>query len=250
MPSTPTFIQLMISVMPIDWTQYSLAELRRHSTTVFRQGGGSRPDVMLIEINGEKAVLKDQSGADRVFAALIGPILNWRETSALRKLTASDAVPNLLAVPNKRAFLMSYHESRQITKLVDQAIDWKDFFDLLEKRIREIHKLGIAHNDLRNPTNTLVTPQGQPVLVDLVAYFSRGARWNFVKHWLFNKFCQVDLSAITKMKMRFAPELVTEQDVHPEAIAGRSGMAARSVGQWIRKISKSLMTSRKTREKD
>ena len=245
MPSTVTFIQFSTQVMSVNWKQYSITELRQHSTTVFRQGGGSRPDVMLIEINGEKAVLKDQNGADAVFATLVGPLLNWRETSALRKLSASRAVPNLLAVPNKRAFVMSYHESLQITKLGDRAINWEEFFCLLEKRIREIHDLGIAHNDLRNPTNTLVTPQGEPVLVDLVAYFSRGARWNFVKHWLFNKFCQVDLSAITKMKMRFAPELVTEQDVRPEAIAGRSGMAARSFGQWIRKVSKSLLTSEK-----
>jgi RIO-like serine/threonine protein kinase len=231
--------------MPVDWTQYTLAELKQHRTLVFRQGGGSRPDVFLIEINGERAVLKDQNGADRVFSLIIGPLLNWRETAALRKLSTCHAIPNLLAVPNKRAFLMTYHESRQITKLADQSVDWPSFFGLLEARINEIHKLGVAHNDLRNPTNTLVTPQGEPILVDLVAYFSRGAQWNLVKNWLFEKFCQVDLSAITKLKTRFAPELVQQYDIHPEAIAGRSGMAARSFGQWVRKISKSLLTNNK-----
>lgn len=230
--------------MPVDWSQYSLAELRQHRTTVFRQGGGSRPDVWLIEIDGEAAVLKDQNGADRIFAALVGPLLNWRETSALRALAPCAAVPNLLAVPSKRAFVMSYHPSRQITKLNGQHVDWPTFFTLLEQRIKEMHALGIAHNDLRNPTNTLVTPQGEPILVDLVAYFARGARWNWCKNWLFERFCQVDYSAITKLKLRFAPELVSDLDVHPERIAGRSGMAARRFGQWIRKVSKALLTKR------
>ena len=228
--------------MDYNWAKHSISTLRDHATVVFRQGGGSRPDVFLIEIDGQRAVLKDQNGADRWFALLIGPLLNWRETKALKQLASSTYVPNLLAKPSRRAFLMSYHESKQITKIGEQLVDWPLFFERLEQAVSELHELGVAHNDLRNPTNTLVTPQQQPVLVDLVACFSRGSSWNIPQRWLFTKFCQVDRSAITKLKQRFAPDLVTQHDVHPEAIAGRAGMAAKQFGQWIRKISKALFT--------
>lgn len=228
--------------MSIDWQTYSIEELRKHASTTFRAGGGSRPDVLLIEIAEHKAVLKDQAGADKLFATLIGPILNWRECKALRKLEHVASVPNLLCKPSKRSFLMSYHQSEQISNLQGDPPDWPVFFDKLNRAIKQIHAAGVAHNDLRNPTNTLITPQGEPILVDLVACFCRGHKWNLINRWLFNKFAQVDLSAITKIKTRFAPELLNSEDVVAEEIAGKAGMAARGLGQWVRRLSKKLFT--------
>jgi len=204
--------------MSVNWSTYSLEQLRTHATQTFREGGGSRPDVLLIEIDGEQAVLKDQSSADKAFALIVGPLLNWRECKALKT-------------------------SEQITRLEKYEPDWPEFFEKLSTAIAEVHKAGVAHNDLRNPTNTLVTPNGDPILVDLVACFCKGQAWNKPNHWLFNKFCQVDLSAITKIKSRVAKDLITDADVVAEDIAGRPGMAIKGLGQWIRRISRKLFTS-------
>ena len=228
--------------MQVSWTNYSLSDLRKHATHTFRQGGGSRPDVLLIEIDGKRAVLKDQSGADKWFALLIGPILNWRECKALKKLTPLACVPNLLCQPSSRSFLMTYHESEQITRLSKIEPDWPDFFAQLSQAIDQIHQLGVAHNDLRNPTNTLITPSGEPILVDLVACFCRGQAWNFPNQWVFNKFCQVDLSAITKLKSRVAKDLINDNDVRVQDIAGQTGMAIKGLGQWVRRLSRRLFT--------
>lgn len=228
--------------MSVNWSNYTLEQLRAHATQTFREGGGSRPDVLLIEIEDEKAVLKDQSSADKTFALLIGPLLNWRECKALTKLRDVRCVPNLLCKPTSRSFLMTYHESEQITRLNNVKPDWPDFFDKLETAIAEIHQAGVAHNDLRNPTNTLVTLNGDPVLVDLVACFCRGRSWNLPNRWIFNKFTQVDLSAVTKIKSKVAIGLITDKDVIAEDIAGRPGMAIRGIGQWIRRISRKLFT--------
>ncbi len=229
--------------MSVSWTDYSLQELRAHAIDSFRQGGGTRPDVLLIEINGEKAVLKDQNGADKWFGRLIGPILNWRECKALSKLASLDCTPDLLAKPDRRSFLMSYHASEQITHLKDIKVDWTLFFPKMIAAIEEIHALGVAHNDLRNPTNTLVTPDGDPILVDMVACFCRGQAWNLPSQWIFNKFTQVDRSAIRKLKSRLAPELIDENDVDAQDIAGRPGMWIKGLGQVIRKISRKLFTN-------
>ncbi len=228
--------------MTFNWQQYSTAELRKHAVATFREGGGSRPDVLLIDIEGHKAVLKDQGGADKWFALLIGPILNWRECKALRKLAAVPCIPDLLSVPDKRSFLMSYHESEQITRLTRIQPDWPVFFNKLSAAIADVHQAGVAHNDLRNPTNTLITADGEPILVDLVACFCQGQVWNRPNQWLFKKFSQVDRSAITKIKSKVAPELITDNDIKPEEIAGKAGMAAKGLGQWIRKLSRRLFT--------
>ncbi|MFQ3247955.1 MAG: putative Ser/Thr protein kinase [Arenicella sp.] len=228
--------------MSVNWSQYTLEQLRAHATQTFREGGGSRPDVLLIEIDGQQAVLKDQSAADKTFALLIGPILNWRECKALKKLSNVSCVPDLLSKPTARSFLMTYHQSEQITKLERYQPEWPEFFEKLGAAIDEIHRAGVAHNDLRNPTNTLVTPNGEPILVDLVACFCRGQAWNLPNRWMFNKFSQVDLSAITKIKSKVAKELITDTDIVAEDIAGRPGMAIKGLGQLIRRISRRLFT--------
>ena len=87
-----------------------------------------------------------------------------------------------------------------------------------------------------------MTAEGKPILVDLVACFCQGRSWNFINQWLFHKFAQVDLSAITKIKQRVAPELLNDDDVLAEDIAGKPGMAAKQFGQWIRRISRKLFT--------
>ena len=137
---------------------------------------------------------------------------------------------------------MSYHPSEQITHLSSITPDWPAFFEKLESAIQQIHLAGVAHNDLRNPTNTLITPEGEPILVDLVAAFCRGQKWNVINQWMFNKFCQVDQSAITKLKSKCAKELLNSDDIQAEHIAGKSGMAIRQLGQFIRKLSKKLLT--------
>ena len=228
--------------MSVIWSNYNLVQLRQHATQTFRQGGGSRPDVLLIEIDGEYAVLKDQGGADKFFATIIGPILNWRECKALRKLAGVECVPNLLHTPDSRSFLMTYHRSEQVTKLDEFTPEWPIFFEKLKASITEIHAAGVAHNDLRNPTNTLVTPNGDPILVDLVACFCQGRPWNLANQWLFTKFCQVDLSAIKKIKKRVAPNLIDKNDIESEEIAGNLGMVAKRLGQYVRKISSLFFT--------
>lgn len=229
--------------MSVDWQNYSLEQLRANATTTFRQGGGSRPDVLLIEIDGEKAVLKDQGGADKAFAFLIGPLLNWRECKALLKLANVECIPDLLNKPSARSFLMTYYESEQITRLERFTPAWPEFFEKYSAAIEAVHEAGVAHNDLRNPTNTLVTANGDPILVDLVACFCRGGSWNMANQWIFNKFCQVDLSAITKIKSRVAPELINDDDILAKDIAGRPGMAIKQLGQIVRRISRKLFTS-------
>lgn len=230
--------------MSINWSDYGLEELRAHATHTFRQGGGTRPDVLLINVDGNQAVLKDQNSADKWFAILIGPLLNWRECKALHLLSEHPAIPNLLAKPDGRSFLMDFHASEQVTQLNNISVNWPIFFTRLQDSIKKMHQLGVAHNDLRNPTNILVSKEGEPVLVDLVACFCRGRRWNLINNWVFTKFTQVDQSAIHKLKNRVAPELITDADIDTKDIAGRPGLWIKRVGQAIRKVSRALFTKK------
>ena len=52
----------------------------------------------------------------------------------------------------------------------------------------------------------------------------------------------MDKSAITKIKTRVAPDLLSKDDINAQDIAGRPGMAARALGQWVRRVSRKIFT--------
>ncbi len=228
----------------IDWQQFSKAELRQFAIETYREGGGSRPDVFLLEKNGEQAVLKDHDGMDKKFAILVGPLLAWRESKAMRRLQGVSGIPQLISQPDKRSLLMEHVSARQVVNVDQSEYDAQTYLQSLKRLIEQMHSVGVAHGDLRSPTNALIDEQGNAALVDFVASLSLGSRFNVVNRYLFQKMCLVDFSAITKLKKRIAPELLDETDVEASQIAGRKGMAFRKAGQWVRTVSRLLFSEK------
>lgn len=226
------------------WQQYSKAELRGFAIETYREGGGSRPDVFLLEKDGEQAVLKDHDGMDPAFARLIGPLLAWREAKAMRRLESVDGIPVLLFCPDKRSLLMEHISARQVVNVDEKEYEAQDYLQSLSELIKRMHESGIAHGDLRSPTNALIDEKGNAALVDFVASFGRGATLNFINQYIFNKMCLVDFSAITKLKKRIAPHLLDETDMESSQVAGKTGMLFRSLGQFVRRASRRLFTNK------
>lgn len=222
-------------------SELSLAELRGAVQDVYRHGGGSRPDVMLIGVDQGFAVLKDHGACDPWFARLLGPLLSRREARALERLRDVRGVPRLLARPDSRSLLIEYLPA---TALEDgaESTDWQAFFIRLYGVLADMHSRGIAHCDLRSPYNTMIGPEGEPFIVDFVASVSRGGRWNMPANLLFERFARADREAMVKLKKSAAPHLVTESE--ESAYANRSAVErfARWIGSTTRNLSRKLFT--------
>ena len=230
--------------MNFDWNAYNLEQLREHAIASYREGGGSRPDVLLIEIDGHQAVLKDHNQMDPKFAFWVGKLLVWRELKALRRLDSVEGIPRVLAVPDCRAILMEHIQAKQVVNMAAHEFDAKDYLTKLRDLIERMHAAGVGHGDLRSPTNALIDENGDAALVDFVASIGQGSRWNVVNRYLFNKMMMVDLSAITKLKKRIAPELLDESDFEAASVAGKKGMLFRKAGQWVRNASRRLLSNK------
>jgi RIO-like serine/threonine protein kinase len=227
----------------VNWQKFSKSELRDFAIKTYRQGGGSRPDVFLLEHQGEQAVLKDHDGMDKWFAKLIGPLLAWREAKALKKLTPVSGIPNLLCQPDKRSLLMENIIAEQIVNSGNSKYNATEYFKSLKELITAMHKQGVAHGDLRSPTNALIDTNGKAALVDFVASLHQGPSWNIFSRYFFNKMALVDFSAITKLKKRIAPDLLDDTDFEAIDVAGKKGLAFRKAGQWVRAISRKLFSN-------
>ncbi|MDH5649638.1 MAG: hypothetical protein OEY67_08275 [Gammaproteobacteria bacterium] len=228
-------------------TKLDLAGLYAHATAVFRQGGGTRPQVSLIELGSERAVLKDYSRSDPWFRFVIGPLITYREVRALRALRDIPGIPRLLRQVNRRAFLMEYIEG-VTPREQDQARPFAspEMFERLYELVQAMHARGVAHCDLRSGGNTIIDKQGQPYVVDFVSNFVRGSAWNLAWRWAFDRFCEADIVAVARLKKRLVPDMLTPAERQNLQREQQSRLAywARRTGQSIRNISRFFLTRR------
>ena len=227
-----------------DWTSVDLALIRQHSITTYRKAHGSRPDVLLISIDGDEAVLKDYTYSDTWFRRLISPLLVIREVRSLKKLDGVTGVPRLYHVYNRHCFLVESINGIAASQMPKGALD-NDFFERMNKVLDDVHEKGVTHCDLRSAGNTLITEDHQPWLVDFVASIHQSSRWNIIGRWIFDQFVEADYGAVLKLKKRLAPELLTkdeiEQMLHPHSIVERVG---RKMGRAVRFVTRNLFPSK------
>ena len=221
----------------------SLEELHRRAQRVFRRGGGTRPEVLLVEIDGQPAVLKDYARSDPWFRRLVGPLSARREARALERLDGLAGVPRLLGRPARDALLLEYIPGVTARELKRGAVS-AEFFERFYRLVAAIHSRGVAHCDLRSTGNILLGPNGEPHAVDFVAHFKQGEWWNPLTRWIFRKFCHADRTAVARLKRSLAPELLTAQEQADLARDRNTPLerAARAVGKSIRNVSRWLLT--------
>lgn len=228
--------------------QLSLEELRKYRGKVFREGRGTRPEVVLITYDGQKAILKDYNQTDPLFRKLVGPLLAFREARALRLLRDQAGIPQLINTLGAHAVLMDYVDGVTTKELkVSGQVD-PEVFNRIYKLVDEIHQRGVAHCDLRSGGNTIITASGQPYFVDFVAYVAR-SKWNLPWRWVFNKFCIADEIAVARLKKRLLPDELTEKEKQNLELDKNHllGKVARFAGKSFTKLSRFFLTDRQSR---
>lgn len=222
-----------------------LEDLRAHAVKTFRQGGGSRPDVLLIRFGSEEAVLKDYGRADPWFRRMVGPLSARREARALEQLKGARGVPRLLRRVGPDALLVEYIPGTSAREVPHGGLT-PQFFERFYRLVDRLHEYGVAHCDLRSQGNILVGADGEPHVVDFAAHFRRGRSWNPASRWMYAKFCEADRVAVARLKKSHAPELLTETEMQALARDRKTWLerGARIIGKSVRNISRWLLTKR------
>lgn len=208
------------------------AQLHDHARHYYKSGGRTEPEVALIVYGEMRAVFKDFARTPGWFGRLIAPVLIWREASALRRLAGIVGIPQLYRQVDSRGVLIEYLPATPWP----QAKPPEVAYDRLEALIAAMHERGVAHCDLRAPSNMLVDDAGTPYIVDFVARVRRGAVWNLPWNWLFRQFVGADLGALAKLRNRFAPRLVTPEDRARLDERGWIERIARAIGERTRML--------------
>jgi hypothetical protein len=148
----------------------------------------------------------------------VAAVLARREARALAWLEGVERVPRLLDRGRGR-FLRSYVEGRP---LADVAPADPAYFAGARRLLRRIHAVGVTHNDTHKVHNWLVTPDGQPALVD----FQIAGRHVARTRWF--RLCALeDVRHILKHKRRFCPAALSARE---RALLERRSWIART---WL-----------------
>lgn len=214
------------------------AELRRESIPDYvrgrvRAGGGSRPELLLLEDRGRRGVLKDYRGSAWLLRK-VGPWLIAREERVYRLLAGTVGVPALLRRVDRQALLVEHIAGRSCADYADGELP-AVFFERLLGVVQGIHARGVVHCDIKNRSNVVVAEDGQPYIVDFASAFTKTGRFLPFRARLFERFRVDDLKAVAKAKILVA-RVGTEEEAQfafHRGPAERVVRALRDAARWV-----------------
>ena len=126
-------------------------------------GAGNQGAVFLYERDGQKLLVKAATGKGPLFA--LRQRMLRREYDVQQRLAGVEGVPVCYGMLEDRFLLREYVDG--VIFRHAQFSDRDAFFEKLWDLLTVMHERGVAHSDLKRKENILVTPDEQPVLIDL-----------------------------------------------------------------------------------
>jgi RIO-like serine/threonine protein kinase len=188
-----------------------LARLPARHRGVLRKPTSTRPVLWVVEEDGVEAVVKDYSPNGIFYRNVVGRFLVWREQKAYRKLKGLKGVPALLRVIDGKALVLQRIDGESLENLETRRKLPKSFFDELESLVKEIHRRGLVHCDLKRAPNILVGRDGKPYVLDWSASVSRRELPIFPLNRIYERLLSDDFNAVTKVQLRHCPEEVSAE---------------------------------------
>jgi len=178
-------------------------------------------------LDGQAVVCRDYAGARGRLARWIAARLARREARALERLAhlPGNRVPRLVRCGDGKC-IRTFIEGQSL-RASPQSVPayYADAIQLL----REIHAAGVVHNDLEKPENWLVTPSGEPAIVDFQLALCFGER----RSWVYRVAAREDIRHLYKNKRRYCAVPLTEAE---RALVENKSFAARLNARVVKPV--------------
>jgi tRNA A-37 threonylcarbamoyl transferase component Bud32 len=159
--------------------------------------------VDLVEVDGQRIVVKDLALRPWPVRALLGPLQIGREARAYRRLEGVVGIPRLLARLDAAAIAIEYVPGPDLREARPGDLPGV-FFDRLAALLEAVHARGVAHGDLHR-RDVLIGPGDQPFLVDFSTAIIAGPDADPLQRFLFAQMCEADRRSLAKLRRRMLP---------------------------------------------
>ena len=174
------------------------------------KGSFGKPDLNRVEVEGRTLMVKDVWRKNLFFRWTLGLWLIHKEWKIYSQLKGVHGVPQAIERIDHFAFAMEFVPGRPIER--GETLQ-PSFFPHLEQVLREVHKRGVVHLDLRHKGNILISEKGEPFLIDFNSSFYYKEKGLF-RRFIFPILRWVDHGGLLKLKERIAPELMTHEEMN------------------------------------
>lgn len=168
----------------------------------------------------QNLVYLGESGGRRFFVKAAvgggptGLLRRWmlrREHGAYQRLAGFAGSPHCYGLIGGRYLVLEYIDG--VSLRGGRIEDPRAYFDTLFADIRQLHRHGVAHADLKRRENILVIDGRRPCLVDFGAAIVRKPGFAPFNHYLYELACRFDFNAWAKLKYQGRMEELTPEDL-------------------------------------
>jgi RIO-like serine/threonine protein kinase len=165
-----------------------------------------KPEVRPLEIRGVPCLVKDFHRRPFLWRVTAGRFVIAREAAVYAALDGVAGVPPFLGQIDEDSLVVVRVDARDLSTFREKDLD-EEFVDRVAALVGSLHARGVVHWDLRQRKNVLVDADGMPWLIDFASGLklpagSTALRWARIP----------DLSAVAKLRRKYAPESLTEAD--------------------------------------
>jgi RIO-like serine/threonine protein kinase len=158
--------------------------------------------ITLVGDGGRDLVVRDTRAA-RWWTGWIARLLCRREARALTRLDGLPGTPRLLETSGA-TLRREWIEGRPMQLARPSGAG---YYRAARALVAQLHRRGVAHNDLAKEPNWLVTPAGGPAIVDFQLAWVAPRRGRF-----FRALAREDVRHLLKHKRRYCPERLTSRE--------------------------------------
>ena len=174
--------------------------------------GMAQSDVYLVEVDGQKAIVKDFSKRRFLSRHLVCRLIVQRELSVLRALSDTGLVPEIYGQLNPFSLVLEHLDG--VSPGRHNAGQWPDAFQKTADFLNDMHARGFAHNDFRRD-NLMVMADGSVHFFDFAAALRKPQRFRlllFPITLLVNLMQRLDQIGLLKMKPDLTGQPLSEAE--------------------------------------
>jgi serine/threonine protein kinase len=163
---------------------------------------GMKPDILILEREGERLVAKDFRNKNFFARCLWGPLNLRYEKFILDRLDGVSDIPRVIGFEDCNCLLLSWLDGEGI-KARSQQLD-EEFFPRLFAIIEALHERGVLHLDLGHKSNIMVDAAGRPKVIDFnISLYLPPYRW---LRPLFTLLARIDHYSVLRLKVKYRPQ--------------------------------------------
>lgn len=169
---------------------------------------GYQGHTYIYKDQGQRLIIKAPMGWG--IGKFIRRVMLQNEYRAYSLLAGVNGIPPCYGFIEGRYLVLKFIDGVSIrnARITDRALFFKTFLNL----IKEMHRAGVAHSDLKKKDNLLVVEEQTPCVIDFGVAIIRKSGFAPLNHFLYDLARRFDFNAWAKLKYNNKFENITDED--------------------------------------